>query len=150
MKPDRDSIRPHNSFRGSGLGTAGAGEDRVPRSGLDKIQEGSSSEPQTCVVHPVDVATGAEPVDVEEIDAPVEEEDTQELVCLPSSYQPTRSDYLDHCVTHFPFRAWCAHCVEGRGREFGHATRPSEPTSAPVVSFDCAFIGDDGEIADQE
>ena len=50
-------------------------------------------------------------------------EDEEEAVvpaCLPAVYQPTHSEYLDHCVTHYPFRAWCKHCLEGRGREFGH------------------------------
>ena len=53
--------------------------------------------------------------------APCEEEEQAAVpTSLPSVYQPTRSEYLDHCVTHYPFRAWCKHCLEGRGREFGH------------------------------
>ena len=49
-----------------------------------------------------------------------EEEQAETPLCLPQVYQPTHSEYLDHCVTHYPYRAWCKHCVEGRGREFGH------------------------------
>ena len=61
----------------------------------------------------------AEVPDVDEMIA-VEEEQAEMPLVLPSVYQPTRSEYLDHCVTHYPFRAWCKHCLEGRGREFGH------------------------------
>ena len=55
-----------------------------------------------------------------EIEAIDEEEQAEVPSSLPNVYQPTQSEYLDHCVTHYPYRAWCRHCVEGRGREFGH------------------------------
>ena len=45
-----------------------------------------------------------------------DEEEALVPACLPTVYQPTHSEYLDHCVTHYPFRAWCRHCLEGRGR----------------------------------
>ena len=65
--------------------------------------------------------TGGDAFSPDELCAPCDEEEQAEMpMCLPSVYQPTRSEYLDHCVTHFPFRAWCRHCLEGRGREFGH------------------------------
>ena len=75
---------------------------------------------------------GAEP-----LEAVAEEEDVACIPCLPAPYQSTRSEYLDHCVTHYPFRAWCRHCLEGRGREFGHDCQSGnkEPSAAPVVSF---------------
>ena len=69
---------------------------------------------------------------------------------LATPYTPTRSEWLDHCATHVPYRAWCPHCVEGRGREFGHfACQPAEGRSVPTVSFDYAFVGDKGDIASQ-
>ena len=52
----------------------------------------------------------------EELQAIDEEEDVVCPPCLPTPYQPTLSEYLDHCVTHYPYRAWCRHCLEGRGR----------------------------------
>ena len=77
-----------------------------------------------------------------------EEEQAEMPLCLPSVYQPTRSEYLDHCVTHYPFRAWCKHCLEGRGREFGHDNQRGlkDERSTPVVSFDYCFISDAGDI----
>ena len=72
--------------------------------------------------------------------------------CLPAVYQPTHSEYLDHCVTHYPFRAWCRHCLEGRGREFGHEAHRGEKDAraTPVISFDYAFLSDCGEVTSQE
>ena len=93
-----------------------------------------------------------EPVAVDDDDLlciPCDDEEQAEMpLVLPSVYQPTRSEYLDHCVTHYPFRAWCKHCLEGRGREFGHShlEGSKDERSTPVVSFDYCFISDHGEI----
>ena len=88
----------------------------------------------------------------QQCDAAVEEE--EQVVCppcLPTPYQPTRSEYLEHCVTHFPFRAWCRHCLESRGREFGHShATPKDPRAAAVVSFDYALLSDHGEVVSDE
>ena len=93
------------------------------------------------------------PAEDELICPPCEEEEQAEVPkCLPSVYQPTRSEYLDHCVTHYPFRAWCKQCLEGRGRSFGHSNMQGEKDerSTPVVSFDYAFISDVGDVITQE
>ena len=87
-----------------------------------------------------------------EIEAIEEEEQAEVPATLPNVYQPTRSEYLDHCVTHYPFRAWCRHCLEGRGREFGHGCHAGTKDSraSPVVSFDYCFISDHGEVETDE
>ena len=84
----------------------------------------------------------------EEMVAHDEQEDVKTPPCLPSVYQPTRSEYLDHCITHYPFRAWCKHCLEGRGREFGHDNRRGDKDErcTPVISFDYCFVSDHGEV----
>ena len=86
--------------------------------------------------------------------APCEGEEEQAAVpaSLPTVYQPTHSEYLDHCVTHYPFRAWCRHCLEGRGREFGHEAHrgDKDARAMPVISFDYAFLSDRGEVTNQE
>ena len=99
------------------------------------------------------LAFGEEEEQVDEMKAADEEEEQAEMpLCLPSVSQPTRSEYLDHCVTHYPFRVWCRHCLEGRGREFGHeAHRGNKDARAcPVVSFDYAFVSDLVEVESQE
>ena len=81
-----------------------------------------------------------------------EEEEVTCPPCLPSPYQPTRSEFLDHCVTHFPFRAWCRHCLESRGKEFGHDRRHGlkDANAAAVVSFDYVFLSDGDEVTTEE
>ena len=71
--------------------------------------------------------------------SPCEDEEEQALVpgCLPDVYQPTHSEYFDYCVTHYPYRAWCKHCLEGRGREFGHEAHrgDKDARATPVISL---------------
>ena len=80
------------------------------------------------------------------------EEEADVPGCLPTVYQPTHSEYLDHCVTHYPFRAWCRHCLEGRGREFGHEAHrgDKDARATPVISFDYGFLSDSGDVISQE
>ena len=54
--------------------------------------------------------------DEDELRATDEEEQAQKVNPLPTPFQPTLSQYLDHCITHYPYQSWCPHCVEGRGR----------------------------------
>ena len=102
---------------------------------------------------PVGEANGVEdPIGDEFLCSPCGEEEQAEIPgCLPAVHQPTRSEYMDHCMTHSPFRAWCKHCLEGRGREFGHSNVQGvkDERSTPVVSFDYAFVSDLGEVTTQ-
>ena len=48
--------------------------------------------------------------EIEAVDEEEEEEEEEEyecIQCLPAQYQPSRSEFLDRCVTRYPFRAWC-------------------------------------------
>ena len=83
----------------------------------------------------------------DELDAQ-EEADVAKPLLTPDML--TRSELLDHCVTHTPYRCWCRHCVEGYGREFGHRSRTRGPHEVTTVSFDYAFIGGKGEIVSKE
>ena len=62
-------------------------------------------------VFPVgEIGQGNEGAGEDVLCSPCEEEEQAALPgVLPSMYQPTHSEYLDHCVTHYPFRAWCKH-----------------------------------------
>jgi len=81
----------------------------------------------------------------DELTAEVEQE-VERVVALPS-YQPTKSEFAEHCVTHSPFRPWCRHCCEGRGQEFGHVRRKeADANRVPMVAFDYAGIKNNGEF----
>ena len=56
----------------------------------------------------------------EELKASDEVEEAVRIVPLPTPFQPSLSQLMDHCVTYYPYQLWCPYCVEGRGREFGH------------------------------
>ena len=63
--------------------------------------------------------------------------------------QPTIKEREEHEALHMPYRAWCAHCVRGRGVSSHHVMRKDYPEDsdqrAPVVGMDYAFLGKDGE-----
>ena len=83
---------------------------------------------------------------IEELEAAVEEEESQPLKRLSTPCQPTQSEYDDHSVTHCPYRSWCSHCREGRGQEFGHSAVEKDPRRVPLIAFDYAGISDQGEV----
>ena len=159
MSRSEDSIRPsrtNNSVDvGGGLG-GGAGRQRRGVEGRRgaKLCATFDDACPCCPIAQGDAQVGgaavAPNVDVEaeELIATEEQEPAEMPLVLPQVYQPTRSEYLDHCVTHYPFRAWCKHCLEGRGREFGHehGNGTKDERSTPVVSFDYCFIGDSGDV----
>ena len=88
--------------------------------------------------------------DDEELKAANEGEQADTANPLPTPFQPTLSQYLDHCITHYPYQSWCPHRVKGRGREFGHCIHAKEPGAAPTISFDYAFLSDGAEITSQK
>ena len=97
-----------------------------------------------------DVIFGVEDGVDEELKASDEGEQAARIVLLPTPFQPTLSQLLDHSVTHYLYQSWCPYCVEGRGREFGHNRVVRESSSTPRVSFDYAFLSDGEEIETQE
>ena len=143
MQRSPESVRPRTSDCTTTMSSGLGGGDECGDSGIVRVSLDDG-------VFPVGEFEGAN--NAQELEATVEEE--EQVVCppcLPSPYQPTRSEYLEHCVTHFPFRAWCRHCLESRGREFGHShAGPKNPQAAAVIAFDYCFLSDAGEILDQE
>ena len=52
----------------------------------------------------------------------------------------SREEYGRHCVTHFPYRPWCRHCVFGAGRRGRHVSVQSGAHDIPVISIDYGFL----------
>ena len=129
MSPANNSVRPS-------IKNLDVGGDPDAKVGREKHEEGICPEasctpcesrpvfPVAEVIAEAGGASGSEEKPWDELHAVAEEDKQAEMpLCLPFVYQPTRSEYMDHCVTHFPFRAWCKHCLDGRGGEFGHDNR---------------------------
>ena len=149
-----DSIRPPN-INNSEIMSSGRGRDL--RAGSQRRGVGTKGAKlcgtfdDACPCCPVaqgdahsergDIAPG-DPLDADELIAADEQEQAEMPLVLPQVYQPTRSEYLDHCVSHYPFRAWCRHCLQGRGLKDERCT--------PIVSFDYCFVSDIGDVTDEK
>lgn len=70
------------------------------------------------------------------------EEEAKMPVVLKDPGKPTKDEWDQHVVSHFPFRAWCPHCVRGRGLNSPHPTTAKgaeKEVAFPVISLDYAF-----------
>ena len=47
-----------------------------------------------------------------ELKASDEGEQAVRIVPLPTPFQPSLSQCMDDCVTHYPYQSWCPYCVE--------------------------------------
>ena len=140
MTTCRPPIRPHPDHKPE-VGGLGAGAARADETGFEFMRRSSNDD---------NAVFGMEDDIGEELKASEEGEEAVKVTPLPTPFQPTLSQFTDHCVTHFPYQSWCPHCVEGRGREFGHRTTEKESSGTPTISFDYAFLSDGNEIETQE
>ena len=130
LSPQTPSIRGR-----SARGAADEGQSHAANSESIEYRKDMRTDRKPCAVF------GADDVEpectLEEFEA---EEESEVVRQLPTPDMPTRSEFLDHCVTHYPYRSWCKHCVEGRGREFPHRLHDVSARGVPTVSFDYAFV----------
>ena len=68
-------------------------------------------------------------------------EECERQPTLPTPTLPSASDVDKHRCTHRPYRSWCRHCVEGRGREQGHVATDQSARKIAIVGFDYMFVG---------
>ena len=52
---------------------------------------------------------------------------------LPTPTAPSSTEVLLHNLTHLPYRTWCKHCVQGKGKEQQHRKLTSR---TPTVQLD--------------
>ena len=65
---------------------------------------------------------------------------------------PTKQEREDHELLHLPYRAWCKHCVRGRGRNKAHGRQEEQDEEereqrVPRVSIDYFFMSVEEEKA---
>ena len=72
---------------------------------------------------------------------PLDEEEGEKVKIAQAPVRPSEEEVREHEVTHWPYRAWCRHCVRGRGRGRQRRAR-SQARDKPIVSIDYTFIGD--------
>ncbi len=70
---------------------------------------------------------------------------------LSSPIKPSAEAIAAHNFTHFPYRNWCAICVEAKGKEFPHVRGANEPDdddkgAIPTVALDYNEPDAEGEL----
>ncbi len=63
---------------------------------------------------------------------------------------PNDKEVEEHNVDHAVFRAWCPHCVKGRGEAYGHAKLKDKSQEVPVISVDYAYMHPEAQGEDEE
>ena len=63
---------------------------------------------------------------------------------------PTEKEYEEHCVSHTPYRAWCRHCVAGRGKDKRHEEQQRDLSGIPCLVVDYTFLGDRSDVQEIE
>ena len=101
--PDRGLLRGGSD--GKGLGQEMATEDQRFTDDADHWAAGPSGSGS---------AGGSGENEGKEAEA--EGEEGRQPVALKAPIQVTMAEREEHELTHTPFRAWCAHCVRGRGK----------------------------------
>ena len=80
-----------------------------------------------------------------------EEEDAGQVECREAGArrprpaqdpgQPTRREREEHSMTHLPYRAWCQHCVRGKGRPSAHRrSKDTAEREKPLVAMDYTYF----------
>ena len=63
---------------------------------------------------------------------------------LPTHDLPSQSVVDDHNIDHCPYRSWCRHCVEGRGREMAHRSVDRDFRKVSTVALDYLVVTREG------
>ena len=79
--------------------------------------------------------------DAEEIQV-MEAEEGSIVRGLAQPSQPTAREVSEHNLTHLPFRAWCRHCVRGKGLTTAHKRLVDDlGRRVPEISMDYFYLG---------
>ena len=77
------------------------------------------------------------------VDDDEETEESTHMKSIKSPSAPSRQEMLEHCLTHFPFRSWCQHCVKGKAKATKHSVSGgADDSSVPIIGLDYAFMRD--------
>ena len=56
--------------------------------------------------------------------------------------EPSSAERKEHELTHLPFRSWCKHCVNGRGKEKACQKQEKREGESPEIHLDFMFMGE--------
>ena len=90
-------------------------------------------------------SAGPAPVQGETSAAGTSQEETR-AIAAPAPRAPTEEERDNHEVSHWPYRAWCKYCVQGRGKNLDHRQMDSElEHEVRTISIDYMYLGQDNE-----
>ena len=71
---------------------------------------------------------------------------------LTTPYTPSKAEIEAHEATHWPFRAWCPDCVQGRGRNTAHRSshRDLQESGDPMIVADYCYMSGSDRMIDEE
>jgi len=80
-----------------------------------------------------------------------EGEEGRTAIGLKIPQKVSKTEREEHELTHTPFRAWCRHCVRGRGKNMAHKSSTEDKSMAgvPRVSMDYFFMSSKDEKASE-
>ena len=78
----------------------------------------------------------------------VEEETSPPRKVLRDPGEPTKAEWDEHRVDHYPYRSWCPFCVKGRATGIQHRGIKEE-SKIPVLGFEYLLGGEEG-LEDEE
>ena len=79
-------------------------------------------------------------MDPEPLDEEGGDEPTGSSAAMPSMSAPSEKEKEEHFVSHFPFRAWCEHCVRGKAKAMRHVKVDHSEEQVPVISGSHVFM----------
>ena len=122
--------------------------DKEEPEGVDPLYAPSEGEGEEPKVDSMPVQLDAEDdLDAEEH---LEGEELANVTQLPDVSLPTPIEIARHNLTHLPYRAWCSHCVRGKGLSRQHRRIHSALQRAiPLIVMDYMFMGrhDDPKVS---
>ena len=68
-----------------------------------------------------------------------EEQEEEKAKVARVEHMPTKEEYDEHMVTHWPYRSWCPHCIRGKGKTEYHKAANGRENKYPVISVDYAW-----------
>ena len=79
----------------------------------------------------------------EGLEEDAQEEEAREVRAPPIPITPSQQEVERHRLTHRPYRAWCPHCVRGKGRADQHrrSSQKEEWQGVPKLASDYFYIG---------
>ena len=142
---ETEDLHPERGLMQGGSDGKGLGQE------MATVDQKSTDEADSRAAGPQGVGGARRSGNEEAQEAEAEGEEGRQPVALRTPVRVTQAEREEHELTHTSFRAWCAHCVRGRGRNTPHMKKrqDAEQSQVPRISFDYFFMSWEDEAANK-